>query len=90
MWSFFCTSHAQLLLTYVGFLPMQELLNRMDYVNEALLESPTPEKPRPIAETPLTVVSTLSDLNEMVAKLTAAGEIAVRYIDPHLLVVNSV
>lgn len=56
---------------------LQEELTKMDYVEEKMLEAPVPQKPRPIEETPLTVVSTLSELNEMAAKCRIAGEIAV-------------
>ena len=49
----------------------------MDYVEEKTLVAPVPQKPRPMEETPLTVVSTLSELNEMAAKCKVAGEIAV-------------
>jgi hypothetical protein len=49
----------------------------MGYVEEEMLEAPVPQKPRPIEETPLTLVSTLSELNEMAAKCRIAGEIAV-------------
>jgi len=55
----------------------QEELTRMDYVDPKMLEEPVPQEPRPIAETPLTVVSTLSELNAMAAKCRLAGEIAV-------------
>ncbi|KAH9532878.1 hypothetical protein CY35_18G022400 [Sphagnum magellanicum] len=48
----------------------------MEYV-EGALEAGVPQEPRPLAETPLTVVSALSALTDMAAKLRAAGEIAV-------------
>jgi hypothetical protein len=48
----------------------------MEYV-EGALEAGAPQEPRPLAETPLTVVSALSALTDMAAKLRAAGEIAV-------------
>lgn len=49
----------------------------MEYVDPKMLEEPVPQDPRPIAETPLTVVSTVPALNEMAAKCRLAGEIAV-------------
>ncbi|CAM6040350.1 unnamed protein product [Sphagnum compactum] len=51
-------------------------LIKMEYV-EGALEAGAPQEPRPLAETPLTVVSALSALTDMAAKLRAAGEIAV-------------
>lgn len=55
----------------------QDVLTKMEYVEPKMLEEPVPQEPRPIAETPLTVVSTLSELNVMAAKCRLAGEIAV-------------
>ncbi|KAH9532877.1 hypothetical protein CY35_18G022400 [Sphagnum magellanicum] len=56
--------------------PLKEELIKMEYV-EGALEAGVPQEPRPLAETPLTVVSALSALTDMAAKLRAAGEIAV-------------
>lgn len=60
-----------------SFRYLQDVLTRMEYVDPKMLEEPVPQEPRPIAETSLMVVSTLSALNEMAAKCRLAGEIAV-------------
>lgn len=49
----------------------------MEYVNEKMLEAPVPQEPRPVDETPLTVISTASELKDMAMKCRLAGEIAV-------------
>ncbi|KAG0578426.1 hypothetical protein KC19_4G021800 [Ceratodon purpureus] len=70
--------HARRLgVTFEDMHPLEEELTKMDYLEEKMLEAPVPQKPRPIEETPLTVVSTLSELHELAAKCRAAGEIAV-------------
>jgi hypothetical protein len=58
-------------------LSLQAELKKIEYVDEALLETVTPQKPRPLAETPLNMVSNLAELNDMAAKLQAAQEFAV-------------
>lgn len=58
-------------------LSLQADLKKIEYVDEVLLETVTPQKPRPLAETPLNMVSTLAELNDMAAKLQAAQEFAV-------------
>lgn len=56
---------------------LKDELKRMEYVDAKMLEEPVPQEPRPIAETPLKVVSTLAELQEMAAKCRLAGEISV-------------
>lgn len=70
--------HARRLgVTFEDMHPLEDVLTKMEYVNEKMLEAPVPQEPRPVDETPLTVISTASELKDMAMKCRLAGEIAV-------------